>query len=333
MKRIKGTSEKNDLLLETSASSHICRNNDWFHLLDSPVIVLSFTLSSFSHMEQPLDLSLSNTKVPFTIEYLTLESSAPTSETGLAFARRGESSGLPGRSKGTSVGGIGVSQRGTWNQESSLRLRDRSIASSIRYVSTSLTRSTSLSLASSIKLGAELVCGLCLKTFKLQRLLNRHLKNHSQLKRYLCTFCGKGFNDTFDLKRHTRTHTGKSRRSTALILNALLQVFVLSNAIDVTKRSLNAVVSNLINAKSTDISRPSGTKADGTNSTSAKIVDRHRVSRAITMNTSKCSIRILPSCIDSPTNVNSNSIRIRCSPIARSSPMTNIRCSRIEDEW
>jgi ovo-like protein len=47
-----------------------------------------------------------------------------------------------------------------------------------------------------------------MKTFKLQRLLNRHLKNHSQLKRYLCTFCGKGFNDTFDLKRHTRTHTG-----------------------------------------------------------------------------------------------------------------------------
>ncbi|KAL3209561.1 hypothetical protein MRX96_038008 [Rhipicephalus microplus] len=24
----------------------------------------------------------------------------------------------------------------------------------------------------------------------------------------LCTFCAKGFNDTFDLKRHTRTHTG-----------------------------------------------------------------------------------------------------------------------------
>jgi len=34
------------------------------------------------------------------------------------------------------------------------------------------------------------------------------LKCHSDVKRYLCTFCGKGFNDTFDLKRHTRTHTG-----------------------------------------------------------------------------------------------------------------------------
>ena len=34
------------------------------------------------------------------------------------------------------------------------------------------------------------------------------MKCHSDTKRYLCTFCGKGFNDTFDLKRHTRTHTG-----------------------------------------------------------------------------------------------------------------------------
>ncbi|ALC48255.1 ovo [Drosophila busckii] len=45
-------------------------------------------------------------------------------------------------------------------------------------------------------------------TPSLQRLLNRHMKCHSDIKRYLCTFCGKGFNDTFDLKRHTRTHTG-----------------------------------------------------------------------------------------------------------------------------
>uniref|UniRef100_A0A182SHF5 C2H2-type domain-containing protein n=3 Tax=Cellia TaxID=44534 RepID=A0A182SHF5_9DIPT len=34
------------------------------------------------------------------------------------------------------------------------------------------------------------------------------MKCHSDVKRYLCTFCAKGFNDTFDLKRHTRTHTG-----------------------------------------------------------------------------------------------------------------------------
>lgn len=51
-------------------------------------------------------------------------------------------------------------------------------------------------------------CRVCNKTFALQRLLNRHMKCHSDIKRYLCTFCGKGFNDTFDLKRHTRTHTG-----------------------------------------------------------------------------------------------------------------------------
>ena len=38
------------------------------------------------------------------------------------------------------------------------------------------------------------------------------MKCHSDVKRYLCTFCGKGFNDTFDLKRHTRTHTGKDDR-------------------------------------------------------------------------------------------------------------------------
>jgi hypothetical protein len=38
--------------------------------------------------------------------------------------------------------------------------------------------------------------------------MNRHMKNHSNVKRYLCTFCQKGFNDAFDLKRHTRTHTG-----------------------------------------------------------------------------------------------------------------------------
>ena len=54
----------------------------------------------------------------------------------------------------------------------------------------------------------QFVCRVCSKVFPLQRLLNRHIKCHSDVKRYLCTFCGKGFNDTFDLKRHTRTHTG-----------------------------------------------------------------------------------------------------------------------------
>ncbi|XP_006860695.1 PREDICTED: transcription factor Ovo-like 2 [Chrysochloris asiatica] len=51
-------------------------------------------------------------------------------------------------------------------------------------------------------------CDICGKGFRLQRMLNRHLKSHNQVKRHQCTFCGKGFNDTFDLKRHNRTHTG-----------------------------------------------------------------------------------------------------------------------------
>nr|KAG5696249.1 hypothetical protein BaRGS_019951 [Batillaria attramentaria] len=44
--------------------------------------------------------------------------------------------------------------------------------------------------------------------FRAQRLLNRHMKNHGNVKRYLCVFCTGSFNDCFDLKRHTRTHTG-----------------------------------------------------------------------------------------------------------------------------
>lgn len=49
---------------------------------------------------------------------------------------------------------------------------------------------------------------VCQKAFQYQRMLNRHIKCHNETKRHLCSFCGKGFNDTFDLKRHVRTHTG-----------------------------------------------------------------------------------------------------------------------------
>ncbi|KAG8437890.1 hypothetical protein GDO86_008548 [Hymenochirus boettgeri] len=51
-------------------------------------------------------------------------------------------------------------------------------------------------------------CSLCEKSFSFQRMLNRHMKCHSEIKRHRCEHCGKGFNDTFDLKRHVRTHTG-----------------------------------------------------------------------------------------------------------------------------
>ncbi|XP_072277420.1 putative transcription factor Ovo-like 1 [Pyxicephalus adspersus] len=51
-------------------------------------------------------------------------------------------------------------------------------------------------------------CTLCDKSFSYQRMLNRHMKCHSEVKRHRCEHCGKGFNDTFDLKRHVRTHTG-----------------------------------------------------------------------------------------------------------------------------
>ncbi|XP_038851638.1 putative transcription factor Ovo-like 1 [Salvelinus namaycush] len=55
---------------------------------------------------------------------------------------------------------------------------------------------------------ASFVCKMCQKVFQYQRMLNRHLKCHSDTKKHLCNHCGKGFNDTFDLKRHVRTHTG-----------------------------------------------------------------------------------------------------------------------------
>ncbi|KAJ8275455.1 hypothetical protein COCON_G00072070 [Conger conger] len=53
--------------------------------------------------------------------------------------------------------------------------------------------------------GAALRCQVCQKGFQFQRMLKRHLKCHSDAKRHLCTYCSKGFNDTFDLKRHAFT--------------------------------------------------------------------------------------------------------------------------------
>ncbi|CAF4175514.1 unnamed protein product, partial [Rotaria magnacalcarata] len=54
------------------------------------------------------------------------------------------------------------------------------------------------------------------------RLLNRHLKNHSQVKRYLCTFCGvrpfqcdqceKAFTQRCSLESHERKVHGLSHK-------------------------------------------------------------------------------------------------------------------------
>ncbi|KAI5099958.1 hypothetical protein C0J45_10510 [Silurus meridionalis] len=60
-------------------------------------------------------------------------------------------------------------------------------------------------------------CPVCHKIFPLQRMLTRHLKCHSLIKRHPCRYCGKGFNDTFDLKRHMRTHTGDDTQHTHLL--------------------------------------------------------------------------------------------------------------------
>lgn len=61
--------------------------------------------------------------------------------------------------------------------------------------------------------GDLFTCHICQKAFTYQRMLNRHMKCHNDVKRHLCSYCGKGFNDTFDLKRHVRTHTGEGGRS------------------------------------------------------------------------------------------------------------------------
>lgn len=69
--------------------------------------------------------------------------------------------------------------------------------------------------------GDLFTCHICQKAFTYQRMLNRHMKCHNDVKRHLCTYCGKGFNDTFDLKRHVRTHTGKRGSSLASLTGSL----------------------------------------------------------------------------------------------------------------
>nr|XP_054760472.1 transcription factor Ovo-like 2 [Lytechinus pictus] len=52
-------------------------------------------------------------------------------------------------------------------------------------------------------------CSTCSSTFNTERAYTRHMTSeHNQKKTHICSFCEKGFQDKFDLKRHYRTHTG-----------------------------------------------------------------------------------------------------------------------------
>uniref|UniRef100_A0A8C1J5V9 Ovo-like zinc finger 1b n=2 Tax=Cyprinus carpio TaxID=7962 RepID=A0A8C1J5V9_CYPCA len=68
-----------------------------------------------------------------------------------------------------------------------------------------------------------LSCQVCQKTFTSARMLKRHVKRHSETKKYSCEHCGKGFNDAFDLKRHVRTHTGVRPYKCTLCVKAFTQ--------------------------------------------------------------------------------------------------------------
>ncbi|XP_056093070.1 LOW QUALITY PROTEIN: putative transcription factor Ovo-like 1 [Rhinichthys klamathensis goyatoka] len=78
-------------------------------------------------------------------------------------------------------------------------------------------------LADIIPAASVLSCQVCQKTFTTARMLRRHVKCHSETKKYTCEHCGKGFNDTFDLKRHVRTHTGVRPYKCTLCAKAFTQ--------------------------------------------------------------------------------------------------------------
>ncbi|CAM4668765.1 unnamed protein product [Leuciscus chuanchicus] len=78
-------------------------------------------------------------------------------------------------------------------------------------------------LADILPAASVLSCQVCQKKFTTARMLKRHVKCHSETKKYSCEHCGKGFNDTFDLKRHVRTHTGVRPYKCTLCAKAFTQ--------------------------------------------------------------------------------------------------------------
>uniref|UniRef100_A0A9J7YRF5 Ovo-like zinc finger 1b n=1 Tax=Cyprinus carpio carpio TaxID=630221 RepID=A0A9J7YRF5_CYPCA len=78
-------------------------------------------------------------------------------------------------------------------------------------------------LRAKIKITTVLSCQVCEKTFTTARMLKRHKKCHSEMKKHSCEHCGKGFNDAFDLKRHVRTHTGVRPYKCTMCVKAFTQ--------------------------------------------------------------------------------------------------------------
>nr|XP_046271336.1 zinc finger protein 90-like [Scatophagus argus] len=55
----------------------------------------------------------------------------------------------------------------------------------------------------------SLKCDTCGKYYKGKQALRRHLRIHTNVKRYSCSTCGKAFRRSDSLKRHIRIHTGE----------------------------------------------------------------------------------------------------------------------------
>ena len=54
-------------------------------------------------------------------------------------------------------------------------------------------------------------CHICMKRFKIERYLQKHMLSHSDLRAFKCDFCGKGFKQSKHLHEHKKIHTGVGR--------------------------------------------------------------------------------------------------------------------------